>query len=58
VQIDKGSILDIGAGTGDFLSVAKKRWLEYYGIEPSDRAKLLLLVKEFHLSIIRQPSRF
>jgi hypothetical protein len=28
-QIDKGSILDIGAGTGDFLSVAK-RWLEYY----------------------------
>jgi ubiquinone/menaquinone biosynthesis C-methylase UbiE len=26
-QPDKGSILDIGAGTGDFLAVAKE-WLE------------------------------
>jgi 2-polyprenyl-3-methyl-5-hydroxy-6-metoxy-1,4-benzoquinol methylase len=33
--------------------VAKDGW-NTTGIEPSDRAKLLLLVKEFHLSIIRQ----
>jgi hypothetical protein len=26
-----------------------KRWLEYYRWTLSDRAKLLLLVKEFHL---------
>jgi len=38
-QFDKGRILDIGAGTGDFLSVAKNDGWEIIGIEPSDKAK-------------------
>jgi len=38
-QFDKGRILDIGAGTGDFLSVAKNDGWETIGIEPSDKAK-------------------
>jgi 2-polyprenyl-3-methyl-5-hydroxy-6-metoxy-1,4-benzoquinol methylase len=44
-QIDKGSILDIGAGTGDFLSVAKKDGWNTTGIEPSDRAKAIAIGK-------------
>lgn len=37
----KGNLLDIGAGTGDFLAFAKsKRW-EVLGIEPSSTAKEL-----------------
>jgi 2-polyprenyl-3-methyl-5-hydroxy-6-metoxy-1,4-benzoquinol methylase len=38
-QPTKGSLLDIGAGTGDFLTVAKKDDWKITGIEPSDRAK-------------------
>ena len=38
-QVAKGRILDIGAGTGDFLTVAKNDGWETVGIEPSDRAK-------------------
>jgi len=40
-QIGKGQLLDIGAGTGDFLSVAKKNGWNTTGIEPSDRAKAI-----------------
>ena len=39
LQPNKGKILDIGAGTGDFLSVAKNDGWEIIGVEPSDRAK-------------------
>ncbi|MES2575938.1 MAG: class I SAM-dependent methyltransferase [Bacteroidota bacterium] len=39
IQLSKGRILDIGAGTGDFLSVAKNDGWETIGLEPSDRAK-------------------
>ncbi len=35
----KGSILDIGAGTGDFLTAAKKRGFTVVGVEPNARAR-------------------
>lgn len=38
-ESQKGRILDIGAGVGDFLSVAKNNGWETTGIEPSDKAK-------------------
>ena len=37
----KGEILDIGAGTGDFLARAKKRGWKVAGIEPSEDARKL-----------------
>ncbi len=45
LQLHKGQILDIGAGTGDFLSVAKKDGWQTIGIEPSDRAKSIAINK-------------
>jgi 2-polyprenyl-3-methyl-5-hydroxy-6-metoxy-1,4-benzoquinol methylase len=39
LQPQKGIILDIGAGTGEFLSVAKNDGWQTIGVEPSDRAK-------------------
>lgn len=39
LQLNKGKILDIGAGTGEFLSVAKNDGWQTIGVEPSDRAK-------------------
>ena len=39
LQPNKGKILDIGAGTGDFLYVAKENGWNTTGIEPSDKAK-------------------
>jgi 2-polyprenyl-3-methyl-5-hydroxy-6-metoxy-1,4-benzoquinol methylase len=44
-QRSKGSLLDIGAGTGDFLSIAKKDGWVTTGIEPSDRAKAIAISK-------------
>jgi 2-polyprenyl-3-methyl-5-hydroxy-6-metoxy-1,4-benzoquinol methylase len=41
LQSDKGRILDIGAGTGDFLSVAKTNGWETVGVEPSEKAKTI-----------------
>jgi 2-polyprenyl-3-methyl-5-hydroxy-6-metoxy-1,4-benzoquinol methylase len=41
LQSNKGRILDIGAGTGDFLSVAKNDGWQTIGVEPSDRAKAI-----------------
>ena len=41
LQPNKGKILDIGAGTGDFLSVAKNDGWKTIGVEPSDRAKAI-----------------
>jgi len=40
-QPSKGSILDIGAGTGDFLAVAGKDGWRIMGTEPSDKAKAI-----------------
>ena len=41
LQPAKGSILDIGAGTGDFLSVVKENGWNTIGVEPSDKAKAI-----------------
>ena len=44
-QSQKGRILDIGAGTGDFLLTAKNDGWETIGVEPSDRAKNIAIQK-------------
>ena len=44
-QSEKGKILDIGAGVGDFLSVAKNDGWETTGIEPSEKAKAIAIKK-------------
>lgn len=40
-QSSKGLILDIGAGTGDFLTVAQNDGWKTVGVEPSDKAKAI-----------------
>jgi 2-polyprenyl-3-methyl-5-hydroxy-6-metoxy-1,4-benzoquinol methylase len=40
-QPEKGNLLDIGAGTGHFLDLAKKKGWNVTGIEPDDDAKKL-----------------
>ncbi len=42
---NKGKILDIGAGTGEFLSVAKNNGWQTTGLEPSDKAKAIAISK-------------
>ena len=44
-QAQKGYILDIGAGTGDFLVAAKNDGWQTIGIEPSAKAKAIALIK-------------
>jgi 2-polyprenyl-3-methyl-5-hydroxy-6-metoxy-1,4-benzoquinol methylase len=44
-QSQKGRILDIGAGTGDFLLTAKNDGWETVGVEPSERAKNIAIQK-------------
>jgi 2-polyprenyl-3-methyl-5-hydroxy-6-metoxy-1,4-benzoquinol methylase len=41
----KGRILDIGSGTGDFLLTAKENGWNTVGVEPSDRAKSIAIKK-------------
>lgn len=41
----KGKVLDIGAGTGDFLVAAKNEGWNITGIEPSDKAKEIAISK-------------
>lgn len=41
----KGSLLDIGAGTGDFLTEAKSNGWTIKGIEPSEKAKSIAIKK-------------
>jgi 2-polyprenyl-3-methyl-5-hydroxy-6-metoxy-1,4-benzoquinol methylase len=45
LQPNKGKILDIGAGTGEFLSVAKNDGWQTIGVEPSERAKSIAINK-------------
>jgi len=44
-QLAEKNILDIGCGTGDFLSGAKNRNWQVYGVEPSQQASKLAKVK-------------
>lgn len=44
-QSQKGKILDIGAGVGDFLMTAKNYGWEIIGIEPSEKAKNIAIKK-------------
>jgi 2-polyprenyl-3-methyl-5-hydroxy-6-metoxy-1,4-benzoquinol methylase len=44
-QSEKGKLLDIGAGTGDFLVVAKNDGWQTTGIEPSAKAKSIAINK-------------
>jgi 2-polyprenyl-3-methyl-5-hydroxy-6-metoxy-1,4-benzoquinol methylase len=41
----KGKLLDIGAGTGDFLLVAKNNGWETFGTEPSEKARAIAVKK-------------
>ena len=45
LQPQKGSLLDIGAGTGDFLNVANQSGWKSIGIEPSEKAKSIAIKK-------------
>lgn len=45
IQKSKGSLLDIGAGTGEFLFVAKENGWNCVGVEPSEKAKAIALKK-------------
>ena len=54
LQYNKGKILDIGAGTGDFLSVAKNDGWQTIGVEPSDKAKAIAINKG--VSFVEQTS--
>jgi len=53
-QPSKGMILDIGAGTGDFLSVAQNDGWKTIGVEPSDKAKGI--AKEKGVSFVENTS--
>jgi 2-polyprenyl-3-methyl-5-hydroxy-6-metoxy-1,4-benzoquinol methylase len=53
-QPNKGSILDIGAGTGEFLSVARQDGWKTIGVEPSDKAKAI--AKNKGVSFVEQTS--
>nr|WP_315189497.1 class I SAM-dependent methyltransferase [uncultured Flavobacterium sp.] len=53
-QTNKGSILDIGAGTGEFLSVARQDGWKTIGVEPSDKAKAI--AKNKGVSFVEQTS--
>ena len=55
----KGSLLDIGAGTGDFLATAKKDGWQIKGIEPSAKAKSIAKSKDvaFAESLEELPSQ-
>ena len=48
----KGSLLDIGAGTGDFLEYVSKKGWEVSGVEPSDKARSL--AKQKNVTLIEE----
>jgi len=46
---NRGNVLDIGAGTGDFLAVAKQENWQVTGIEPNQKAKTIATQKGINL---------
>lgn len=46
---EKGNILDIGAGTGDFLKVAERQGWNVFGVEPNAQARGLAKSKKLSL---------
>ncbi len=46
LQSSKGNLLDIGAGTGEFLAVAQQNGWQTVGVEPSEKAKSIAIKKE------------
>lgn len=54
LQANKGLVLDIGAGTGDFLSVARQNGWKTVGVEPNEKAKSIALQKG--VSFVKQTS--
>ena len=50
LQKNKGKLLDIGAGTGEFLIVAKENGWQTTGIEPSEKARTIALKKGVFLA--------
>ena len=49
----KGKILDVGCGTGEFLSICKRGGWETLGIEPDQDAKALG-IKNYGLSVLQE----
>ena len=49
LQKEKGSLLDIGAGTGDFLNAARQNGWEITGVEPNGKASDLAKQKSIKL---------
>lgn len=50
-QSHKGRLLDIGAGTGDFLAAATAQGWTGIGVEPSDKARKIAASKQLDLKI-------
>ncbi len=50
-HIEKGDILDIGAGTGDFLITAKNAGWKITGIEPNEKAKTIANSKSVNFAV-------
>lgn len=48
---NKGEILDIGAGVGDFLATAKQNGWDVTGIEPNDKARAIAQNKGVYFAI-------
>ncbi|WP_130734843.1 bifunctional 2-polyprenyl-6-hydroxyphenol methylase/3-demethylubiquinol 3-O-methyltransferase UbiG [Flavobacterium sp. J27] len=46
----RGTLLDIGAGTGDFLVQANKEGWQTLGLEPNQKAKQIAIAKEVHFT--------
>lgn len=49
LKTENKSILDIGAGTGDFLNIAKKNEWNITGVEPNEQARKNALTKDIQL---------
>jgi 2-polyprenyl-3-methyl-5-hydroxy-6-metoxy-1,4-benzoquinol methylase len=50
----KGKLLDIGAGTGDFLLTAKENGWKTIGVEPSEKAKAIAIQKGIQFVVSTQ----